>query len=122
MPAGPPGWIHRMHQECGCEFVLAVQGLAPVEVGSGVWIGPTLPGCVEGVAPFHLHLLLLLPLGGKFEGWGVGGYGGACPWLGERQGMIEAWALGKGSRAKGSGDGLIISCVPISSFFSDSSH
>ena len=66
MPAGPPGWIHRMHQECGCEFVLAVQGLAPVEVGSGVWIGPMLPGCIEGVAPFHLHLR-----GGGLGGGGV---------------------------------------------------
>src|SRR6266436_2692917 len=37
-----------------------------------VWIGPTLPGHVEGVAPFHLHLLLLLLPGGKFRGWRVG--------------------------------------------------
>src|SRR5260221_14605185 len=88
MPTGPPGWIHRMHQEHGCEFVLAAQGLVPAEVGSGAWLGPTLPGHVEGVAPFCLHLSLLLPLGGGFEGWRVGG-GGVVRW----RGMV-AFAVG----------------------------
>ena len=65
-----------MHQEHGCEFVLAVQGLAPAEVGSGAWIGPMLPGHVEGVAPFCPHLsLLLLPGGGNLRGEGLGGGG-----------------------------------------------
>ena len=51
-------WEHR------CEFVSVAQELAPAEVGSGVWIGPTLLRHVGGVAPFHPHLLLLLLLGG----------------------------------------------------------
>src|SRR5258708_38476093 len=65
-----------MHWEHRCKFVLAAQGLAPAEVGSGAWIGPTLPGHVEGVAPFCPHLSLLLLPGGKFGGWGVGGWEG----------------------------------------------
>ncbi len=111
-----------MHQEHRCKFVSVAQGLAPAEVGSGAWIGPTLPGHIEGVAPFCLHLLLLLLPGGKFGGWEVGGYSGACPWLGERQGMIEAWVLGRGSCTKVSSDGLMISGVPISPSVSDSSN
>ena len=49
------------------------------------------------------------------------GCGGACPWLGEGQGMIEGRALGRGSCVKVSGDGLIISGVPINPSVSDSS-
>ena len=52
----------------------------------------------------------------------VEGYGGVCPWLVERQGMIEAWALGRGSCMKVSSDGLMISSVPISPSVSDSSN
>ena len=59
--------------------------------------------------------------------WGVGGWekegwGGACPWLGEGQGMIEGRALGRGSCVKVSGDGPIISGVPTSPSASDSSR
>src|SRR5258708_117163 len=117
-----------MHQEPRCEFELVAWELAPAELGSGLWIGPTLPRCVGGVAPFHPHLSLLLPLGVGWAlwgggvgalmtrwwgwcrpfqpcwSWGVGaggggvfwggggggeGCGGACPWLGEGQGMLE---------------------------------
>ena len=40
-------------------------------------------------------------------GWGMGveveveGCGGACPWLGEGQGMIEGQALGRGELCEG---------------------
>ena len=51
----------------------------------------------------------------------VEGCGGACPWLGEGWGMVEGRALGAGSCAKVSGDGLIISGVPINPSVSDSS-
>src|SRR5258708_1146459 len=61
-----------MRQEPRCEFELAAQELAPVELGSGLWIGPTLPRCIGGVAPFHPHLSLLLPPG-EFGVWGGGG-------------------------------------------------
>src|SRR5258708_3985759 len=119
MPAGPLGWICQMHWEHGCEFVLAAQGLAPAEVGSGAWLGPTLPGRIEGVAPFHLHLSLLLLPGGEFEGWRVGGgrvggvggcegegYGGVCPWLGGRGGGgVGGWG-GWGGWGGGGGGGL----------------
>ena len=112
-----------MRREPRCEFELAVQELAPAELGSGLWIGPMLPRHVGDVAPFHLHLSLLLPPGGGFwgvEGWEVEGCSGACPWLGERQGMIEGQVLGRGC-TKVSGDGLMISSVPISPSVSDSS-
>ncbi len=61
------------------------------------------------------------------KGWGVGGcevegYGGVCPWLVERWGMIEAQALGRGSCMKVSSDGPMISSVPISPSVSDSSN
>src|SRR5260370_37659279 len=47
--------------------------------------------------------------------WGLeGGGGGAFPWLGERQGIVEGWVLGRGSCAKVSSDGLMISSVPTS--------
>src|SRR5258707_15527080 len=78
MPAGPPGWIRQTHQEPGCEFELVAWELVPVELGSGPWIGPTLPRRVGDVAPFHPHLsLLLLPGGGDLGcgGWGGGGWG-----------------------------------------------
>ena len=51
----------------------------------------------------------------------MGGCSGVCPWLGERWGMMEGQALGRGSCAKVSGDGLMISGVPISPSVSDSS-
>src|SRR5258708_12865153 len=103
MPAGPLGLICQMCREHRFKFVSVAQGLVPAEVGSGAWIGPMLPGHIEGVAPFCPHLLLLLLLGG---------YSGACPWLGER------W----GSCTKVSSDGLMISSVPISPSVSDSSN
>jgi len=56
--------------------------------------------------------------GGEF--WGVEGCSGACPWLGERWGMIEGQVLGRGC-VKVSGDGPMISSVPISPSVSDSS-
>src|SRR5258706_13127455 len=73
MPTGPLGWICRTRQEPRCEFELAAWELAPVELGSGLWIGPMLPRHIGGVAPFCLHLSLLLPLG-EFGVWGVGGW------------------------------------------------
>src|SRR5258708_23825316 len=42
-------------------------------------------------------------------GWEMEGWGGACPWLGEGQGMIEGQVLGRVRWAKVSGDGPIIS-------------
>ena len=61
-----------MHREPGCKFVSMAQGLASVEADSGVWIDLMLPRHIGGVAPFHPHLLLLLPLGGGFGEWRVG--------------------------------------------------
>src|SRR5258708_40241963 len=95
MPAGPPGWIHRMHREPRCEFESAAWELAPAELGSGPWIGPMLPRRIGDVAPFHPHLSLLLPPGGGFGVWGVGGWRGviALGWGGgggwERVGGLE---------------------------------
>src|SRR5258708_1036783 len=132
MPAGPLGWIHQMHWEPGCEFESVAQELAPVELGSGLWIGPTLPRHVGDVAPFRPHLSLLLLPGGEFGVWGVGGgrgvlalgwgggvggggggggAGGACLWVGEGRGMLEGRVLGRGSCTKVSSDGPMISSV-----------
>src|SRR5258707_6747282 len=69
-----PGWIHQTRQEPRCEFESAALELVPVELGSGPWIGPTLPRCIGGVAPFRPHLSLLLPLGGGNLGFGGGGF------------------------------------------------
>src|SRR5260221_14599333 len=63
-----------MHWEPGCEFESAAWELAPAELGSGLWIGPMLPRRVGDVAPFRPHLSLLLPPGGGFGVWGVGGW------------------------------------------------
>src|SRR5258707_12910333 len=79
MPVGPPGWIHRMHQEHGCKFVSMAQVLVSAEAGFVVWIGPKLLRCIEGFASFHPHLLLLLPGGGNL---GNGGLGGCLPLAG----------------------------------------
>src|SRR5258708_16375237 len=110
MPIGPPGWTCRMHQEHECEFVSMAQVLASVEVGFVVWIGPKSLRHIEGFASFCLHLSLLLPGGGIWGvgGWEMEGWGGACPWLGGRQGMLEGQALWGGSSTKVSIAGLIL--------------
>src|SRR5258708_40128318 len=104
MPAGPLGWICQMRREPGCEFELVAQELVPAELGSGPWIGPMLPRRVGGVAPFRLHLSLLLPPGGGF--WGVGGWGvvaGAWRGRGEGEGVVGCEVPAKGGGGKGSG-------------------
>src|SRR5258708_33017129 len=105
-----------MRWEHECEFVLMVWVLASAEGGFVAWIGPKLLRHVEGFASFHPHLSLLLPGGGIWGvgGWEMEGWGGACPWLGEGQGMIEGQGLGRGSCRKVSSDGLIISGVTTS--------
>src|SRR5258708_34905981 len=114
MPVGPPGWIHRMHQEHGCKFVSMAQVLASAEAGFVAWIGPKLLRCIEGFASFHPHLSLLLLGGGIWGvgGWEVEGWGGACPWVGVGQGMIEGQVLRRGRCLKISGDGSVLSGVP----------
>src|SRR5260370_41901085 len=105
MPAGPLGWIHQMHWEPGCEFESVAQELAPVELGSGPWIGPTLPRHIGDVAPFCLHLSLLLPPGGGDLGCGGWGGGGWCvPWAGGGAGVAAGpgcWRGGSPERFHG---------------------
>src|SRR5258708_3071762 len=93
-----------MCQEHRCEFVLVAQGLAPAEVGSGPWIGPMLPRCIEGVAPFCPHLLLLL-VGGDFGGWRVGSWGGVVGCVGGGGGGGGGGGVGGGGGGGGGGLG-----------------
>src|SRR5260221_14746555 len=117
MLTGPPGWSHQMHQEHRCKFALTVQGLASAEADSGAWIDLTLPRHVGGVAPFCLHLLLLLPLGG-------GGFGGMCGGFpldgggGGDGGGLSSW---KGVLDEGLWGWPFVSAVLISLLFSRSS-
>src|SRR5260221_11873523 len=100
MPAGPLGWIHQMHREPGCEFELAAWELVPAELGSGPWIGPTLPRRVGDVAPFCPHLSLLLLLGGDLGCGGLGGGGWCLPLAGGGAGDAKGWGTWQGKLAR----------------------